>query len=244
MTQRLSIKHLQVLASFRRTGSLSKIAELLKLTPSAVSRRIDEAEARLGVDLFAKSSTRVRLTPAGEHILQAAERILADLDRAESVAAQLTSNVRHVIRIGMATYRNFEWLPEFGTYLKRVQPEVRLVLSAEASGGELGALKNHVVDIVMAPQMDEAPGTSRLDLFTDELVGLVAPLHPLAKHPFLRPEDVVPEDIYVYSLSVQPGFEYLEFLRPGHVEPRRYVILDAPELAAAAVRGGQGLAIL
>ena len=41
MTQRLSIKHLQVLAAFRRTGSLSKIAEYLKLTPSAVSRRID-----------------------------------------------------------------------------------------------------------------------------------------------------------------------------------------------------------
>ena len=45
MTQRLSIKHLQVLAAFRRTGRLSKIAEFLKLTPSAVSRRIDEAEA-------------------------------------------------------------------------------------------------------------------------------------------------------------------------------------------------------
>ena len=66
MTQRLSIKHLQVLAAFRRTGSLSKIAEFLKLTPSAVSRRIDEAEARLGLALFAKASNRVRLTPAGE----------------------------------------------------------------------------------------------------------------------------------------------------------------------------------
>jgi len=70
MTQRLSIKHLQVLAAFRRTGSLSKIAEFLKLTPSAVSRRIDEAEARLGRALFVKASNRVRLTPAGEYILQ------------------------------------------------------------------------------------------------------------------------------------------------------------------------------
>ena len=43
--QRLSIKHLQVLAAFRRTGSLSKIAESLKLTPSAVSHRIATPES-------------------------------------------------------------------------------------------------------------------------------------------------------------------------------------------------------
>jgi LysR family transcriptional regulator for metE and metH len=122
MTQRLSIKHLQVLAAFRRTGSLSKIAEILKLTPSAVSRRIDEAETRLGLALFTKASNRVRLTPAGEYILQAAERILADLDRVESVAARLGSDVHHVIRIGMSIYRSFAWFPDFVAYLAKVRP--------------------------------------------------------------------------------------------------------------------------
>src|SRR5258705_361419 len=129
MTQRLSIKHLQVLAAFRRSGSLSKIAEFLKLTPSAVSRRIDEAEARLGLALFAKASNRVRLTPAGEYILQAAERILADLDRVESVAARLGSDVHHVIRIGMSIYRSFDWFPDFAAYLAKVKPGIRLELA-------------------------------------------------------------------------------------------------------------------
>jgi LysR family transcriptional regulator for metE and metH len=244
MTQRLSIKHLQVLAAFRRTGSLTKIAEFLKLTPSAVSRRIDEAEAGLGVALFAKAATRVQLTPAGEHILQAAERILADLDRAESVASQLTSNVHHVIRIGMAVYSNFAWLPGFAAYLKSAQPTVRLELTAGADSGDPGALKNHVVDIVMTPLIDEVLGTSRVELFYDELVALVAPSHPLARRRFLWPKDVESEDFYTYSLAVQPGFEYLEFLRPTRAQPRHYVMVDAPESAAAAARGGQGLTVL
>src|SRR5215469_9340157 len=128
MTQRLSIKHLQVLAAFRRMGSLSKIAEILKLTPSAVSRRIDEAEARLGLALFTKASNRVRLTPAGEYILEAAERILADLDR---VAARLSSDVHHVIRIGMSIYRSFAWFPDFVAYLARTRPGIRLELAAD-----------------------------------------------------------------------------------------------------------------
>jgi LysR family transcriptional regulator for metE and metH len=244
MTQRLSIKHLQVLAAFRRTGSLSKIAELLKLTPSAVSRRIDEAEARLGTALFGKASNRVRLTPAGEYILQAAERILADLDRAESVASRLGSDVHQVIRIGMSIYRNFAWIPEFATQLKRAKPGVRLELAADVDSGELDALKGNIVDIVMTPLVDDLPGTSRVELFADDLVALVAPSHRLAKRRYIRPEDVEPEDFYTYSMTVSPGFEYLEFLQPGHARPRRYVIVDAPESAAAAARGGQGMTIL
>ena len=244
MTQRLSIKHLQVLAAFRRTGSLSKIAEFLKLTPSAVSRRIDEAEARLGLALFAKASNRVRLTPAGEFILQAAERILADLDRAESIAARLGSDVHHVIRIGMTIYRNFAWFPDFAAYLAQAKPGVRLELVADVDKDELDTLKGHSVDIVMTPLVDDFPGTSRVELFADELVALVAPSHRLAKQRFIRPEDIAPEDFYTYSLAVRPGFEYLEFLQPTHAQPHRYVIVDAAESAAAASRGGQGLTIL
>jgi DNA-binding transcriptional LysR family regulator len=45
MTQCLSIKHLQLLIAFR-SGNLARIAEFLKLTPSAVARRIEEGEAR------------------------------------------------------------------------------------------------------------------------------------------------------------------------------------------------------
>jgi LysR family transcriptional regulator for metE and metH len=243
MTQRLSIKHLQVLAAFRRTGRLSKIAEVLKLTPSAVSRRIDEAEARLGLALFAKASNRVRLTPAGEYILQAAERILADLDRVESVAARLGSDVHHVIRIGMSVYRSFAWFPDFAAYLAKAGPGIRLELAADDMN-ELDALKGHGVDIVMTPLVDDFPGTSRVELFADDLVALVAPSHRLAKRRFMRPEDVAPEDFYTYSLAVRPGFEYLEYLLPAHAAPHRYVIVAAPEAAAAAVRGGQGLTIL
>ena len=244
MTQRLSIKHLQVLAAFRRTGSLSKIAEFLKLTPSAVSRRIDEAEARLGLPLFAKASNRVRLTPAGEYILQAAERILADLDRAESIASRLGSDVHHVIRIGMSVYRSFSWLPDFSTYLKQAMPGVRMELAADVDSGELDALKGHIVDIVMTPLVDDFPGTSRVELFADQLVALVAPSHRLATRRYIRPEDVEPEDYYTYSMAVRPGFEYLEFLQPAHVQPRRYVIVSTSESAAAAARGGQGMTIL
>lgn len=243
MTQRLSIKHLQVLVAFHRTRNLTKIADFLKLTPSAVSRRIEEAEARLGVALFAKAGNRVRLTPAGEYVARTAERVLADLERAESVAARLGSDVRDVVRIGMSTYRSFTWVPEFDTHLRRATPAIGLELAVEAESTNLEALKGHIVDIVVTP-LDEIPHTVRIELFSDELVALVSPDHRLAMRQFLVPADVESENFYTYSLSVRPGFEYLEFLQPGHVQPHRYVMVETPESAAAAARGGQGMTIL
>ncbi len=243
MTQRLSIKHLQVLVAFRRSGNLARIAEFLKLTPSAVSRRVEEAEARLGVALFAKASNRIRLTPAGEYVVRTAERILADLERAESVAAHLGGDVRDLVRIGMATYRNFGWVPGFAAHLAASAPEIGIELAVGADAGEADALTGQVTDVLITP-FDAAPDTEPTDLFADDLVALVAPGHRLTGRQFISPADVETEVFYTYSLAVQPGFEYLEFLQPAHVDPVRYVIVPSPETAAAAVRGGQGITIL
>jgi LysR family transcriptional regulator for metE and metH len=244
MSPRLTVKHLQVLAAFRATGSLSRSGDILKLTPSAVSRRIDEAEARLGVALFAKSGNRVRLTPAGEYILQAAERILADLDRVESVAMHLGSEVRQVLRIGMSIYRSFGWLPGFAAELRTAMPGVRIEILAETGRGEAEALASGVADLILTPLIDEFPGTWRVPLLEDELVALVAPSHRLAGGGALGPADFGEEDYYTYDMAVTPGFEYLRFLRPAGIKPRRYVVVGSPESAAAMVRGGQGLTVL
>jgi LysR family transcriptional regulator, regulator for metE and metH len=242
MSQRLSIKHLQVLVAFRSTQNLSKIAEFLKLTPSAVSRRIEEAETRLGIALFAKAGNRVRLTPAGEHIVRAAERVLTELEHAEGVAARLGSDVRDVVRIGMSTYRNFAWFPKFVAHMRRSAPAIGIELAVDADSGGIDSLRGHRVDIIVTPF--ESANVTSVELFPDELVALVAPAHRLARRKFVVAADVEPEDFYTYSLSVRPGFEYLEFLLPGHVAPARYVMVETPESAAAAVRGGQGVTIL
>jgi LysR family transcriptional regulator for metE and metH len=244
MSPRLSVKHLQVLATFRRTGSFSKVGEVLKLTPSAVSRRIDEAEARLGFPLFAKEGNRVRPTAAGTYVLESAERILSDLERVETAAARLGGEVRHVVRLAMAHYRAFDWLPGVVDHLRRQAPEIQLELAPDAHDSALESLAGGLVDIVMTPAAEESAATARVTLFADELVGLVAPSHPLARRRFIRPADIESEDFYVYSLVVTPGFEYLEFMRPQNVRPRRYVVVDTAESAASVACAGQGITIL
>lgn len=68
-------------------GSFSAAGRILDLSPSAVARAIDRIEARLGVRLLLRSTRTLALTAEGQSYLQAARRILADLDDAEQQIA-------------------------------------------------------------------------------------------------------------------------------------------------------------
>ncbi len=78
---------LEVFTAVVDLGSFSAAGRALDLTPSAVSRTIDRIETRLGVRLLLRSTRVLTLTAEGRSYLQAARRILADLNDAEQQIA-------------------------------------------------------------------------------------------------------------------------------------------------------------
>ena len=68
-------------------GSFSAAGRVLDMSPSAVSRAVDRIEARLGVRLLLRSTRALSLTSEGQAYLQAARRILTELDDAEQQIA-------------------------------------------------------------------------------------------------------------------------------------------------------------
>ncbi|RVT90942.1 LysR family transcriptional regulator [Sphingomonas crocodyli] len=78
---------LALFATVVEQQSFSAAGRMLGLSPSAVSRAVDRIEARLGVRLLLRSTRALSLTAEGQAYLQAARRILADLDDAEQQIA-------------------------------------------------------------------------------------------------------------------------------------------------------------
>ncbi|MDP5279486.1 LysR family transcriptional regulator [Sphingomonas sp. DG1-23] len=78
---------LTLFAAVVEFGSFSAAGRVLDMSPSAVSRAVDRIEARLGVRLLLRSTRALSLTAEGQSYLQAARRILADLDDAEQQIA-------------------------------------------------------------------------------------------------------------------------------------------------------------
>ncbi|MDO9165329.1 LysR family transcriptional regulator, partial [Rhodoferax sp.] len=68
-----------------RAGSLSAAGRELDISTPAVSKRLAQMEARLGVQLLHRTTRRIGLTPEGEIYLVQARRILADIDDMEQL---------------------------------------------------------------------------------------------------------------------------------------------------------------
>jgi len=93
--------HFKQLATFvnvAQRGSLSAAARHEGIAPAMVSRRLDALEARLGVKLLQRTTRRVSLTPEGAAFVEDCQRILGELEAAESAVsargAEATGHLR------------------------------------------------------------------------------------------------------------------------------------------------------
>ncbi|MGD1878754.1 MAG: LysR family transcriptional regulator [Kiloniellaceae bacterium] len=80
-------RELTTFLAVAETGAFNGAARRLKTSPPAVTRLVTALEERLGTQLFSRTTRRVALTEAGLRLRDDAQRILADLEEAETTAA-------------------------------------------------------------------------------------------------------------------------------------------------------------
>src|SRR5580704_15398142 len=97
----ITFKLLRTFVEVAQRGSMIRAAEVLHLTPSAVSIQIKEIEAQIGALLFDRNNRHLSLTTAGECFVIHAKRLLAKLNEAENAMARLTPLDRSQLTIGI-----------------------------------------------------------------------------------------------------------------------------------------------
>ncbi|WP_028537081.1 LysR substrate-binding domain-containing protein [Paludibacterium yongneupense] len=98
-----STSELAFFALLAKAESLASAARELGLTPPAVSKRLAQMEARLGVRLMNRTTRRIGLTDEGAAYLESARRILADIDEMEQRVSSRRAVPRGLLRVS-ATY--------------------------------------------------------------------------------------------------------------------------------------------
>lgn len=230
--------------SLKDQDTLADAARALRVTPSALSHRIREAERRLGVVLYQKQGRNLRPTVAAEILADAAARLLSDLARAERLTVATTGGVRHIVRLTVGTYNSFHWLPEFLNRFRREHPSIDIDIEADAVLNPFENLATERIDIVISQSVVMPAAFDVLPLFNDELVAVTPPDHPFRERDFVVPEDFQAETNLTYSMVRQPGFEYDRFWMLSHVQPAREVKIGSVEAICELVRAGLGVAIL
>lgn len=83
-------RELTTFVAVAETGAFNAAARRLKMSPPAVTRLVTALESRLGVQLFTRTTRQVALTEAGARLREDAQRILAELEEAETAAKGAT----------------------------------------------------------------------------------------------------------------------------------------------------------
>src|SRR5690606_36099673 len=93
-------RRLAFLLAVHRAGGVLAAADLLHVTPSAVSQQIARLEAEEGISVLDRGPRDVSLTPAGRVLAEAAERIEAELIEARQAIAALGEEVSGKVVLG------------------------------------------------------------------------------------------------------------------------------------------------
>lgn len=200
----MDFRQLQYLTAVAEHRNVTKAAESLYISQSALSHYIRKAEEELGVQLFDRSTVPISLTYAGQCYIASAQRILLENERLTKELREITENMTGVLRIGISRDRASYIMPRLVRDFRERYPGIRVDIFTQSAQQLREALKTGRIDILLLPDDGREPDSS-LDfrkIYTEELV-------LCAGKDYIRPEQRNPEQPGVIdpgSLHEQPFF--------------------------------------
>lgn len=138
---------LMVFVAVARYLNFTRAADELHISQPAISRHIRELEAAYKTQLFERSGSRVRLTPAGEVFLKHSEAIIESYRALRVEMNLLTGNFAGELRVGASTTIAQYLLPPIIARFISNFPDVKLTVTSGNSEQIEQALDQHRIDI-------------------------------------------------------------------------------------------------
>ena len=215
-----------------RAGSIRKAAEALSITSTALNRRILAMEQELGVPIFERLARGVRLSTAGEILIQHVRSQISDMERVKSQIADLSGVRRGHIAIACSQAVLPVFLPEQIALYRREHPAVTFRVYRRDREAAEQALMDHTADLALVFEPVRLSEFETLLAVQQSIHALMCRGHPLAKQETVRLRDclrypiAMPTHLYGVrsvldaatlrsSLKLQPAIESdsFEFLR-------------------------------
>ncbi|MFI5157468.1 MAG: LysR family transcriptional regulator [Sphingobacteriales bacterium] len=200
---------LQVFYTVAKRLNFTKASAELYISQPAVTKRIKELEAQFKVSLFERSGNkRILLTPAGEMLLQYAERLLEIYRELDYDMNLLVKQHSGVLRIGASTTVAQYIIPPILAQFHKKFKDIRvLLITGNTEEIEL-ALLNKEVEFGIIEGISRNPQIRYEEYLNDELV-LVSALN----NPVIKKDSIKPEELPNYPLLLrEPGSGTLDVI--------------------------------
>jgi DNA-binding transcriptional LysR family regulator len=241
----VELTQLRTFRVIAETLNFTRAAERLNLTQSAVSHQIKALEAELGEPLFIRSKRGVKLSEAGQLVLDDVVRLL---DQAEALRERVSRRARSLsghVRAAAATQAFVHlFAPLFEAFM-RAHPGVDLAFRTTVSTDQtVNDILNGNADVGFASLPVYSPALRVTQLFEDELVLVVAPGHPLGKRDEVDLALVVRERFILFERGASIRRAADEFFTRAGVQPELALESNDTYFIKLMVERGMGVSLL
>ena len=151
----MDFRKLAYIVEVAKEGSVTAAANKLFISQPALSQILAQVEKELGIKLFDRKETPMRLTFAGELYLATAKEILSEYETLKRRLLDVSEGDEGQIKLGIPVERAGYMLPEVLTLFQQRFPKVNLILEENSGKTILHLLKNHEVDLVILPKSEK-----------------------------------------------------------------------------------------
>ena len=249
----MDVREFQYIVTIAEHKSITKAATKLYVTPSALSKFVQNKEQEMGVQLFKRIGKQFIPTYAGEKCVESAQQILAINAKMGNEMEQLASHGKGRIRLAFhSSWSDFFFMIIYPQFLKKY-PGVDLKLYEVNNDQMLQIMDNGELDIAIVSATWKEHSRYRCEsLRTQQIVVAVSDNHPLLEKAVKKPGYTYPyieaAQLALYPIimrhSYQQTWAMMNILFHEHgFEPQVVLETSSRENALRAVEYGVGLTI-
>lgn len=244
MLAAMDLRQLEIIRAIADTGSFTAAGDKLHVSQSAISRQILLLEEELGEPVFHRIGRRIRITPAGESLLQLSHRVFHDLHETVSGISDKRESLAGTMRLVGGMTVCLYVFPALLAEVRRIHPHLDLKVTVGSAERSIAMLRSGAGDLGLLTLPVEASDLVSVPVLQEELLLITYPTHPLAKKKQIAPADLADQPFVLFETgSITRRLVGDLFEREG-IAPEIIMETENVEIIKAMVRNGLGISII
>ncbi len=238
----MEIRQLKAFLAIAEAKTFTAGARHVNITQAAISMQIRQLEESVGLPLFTRTPRRVILTEAGEMLINRARKIIREHSAALAEIAEIAGAEHGRLRIGAAsaTFATTQ-LPTILEHLKDKFPNAQITVASGTSSALVDKIMHGEIDVAFVSLPVETSNVQTDLLFSDEIVAIASPQHPLAKEKYISAAQLAGESLILGETGGNTRRMIDDFFAAANVRPNVVMELSRQEAINKMVENKMGV---
>ena len=243
----MELRHLRYFLAVAEALNFTKAAAQLRIAQPALSRRVQDLEEEIGVDLLKRGPRGVVLTAEGKLFLEKTRQLLKLADESVEQVRALARGQFGELHIGYSPSPTVEILPPALAAFQKAFPHVNVLLHDASQRELVEGLQNGTLElaITVPPAGDQTAGLQFEVLRTYPLCVAMTAVHPFARMKSIPLEKLATEPLVALRRKDYPEFDHFldRIFASIRAKPRIAVECDSASSLITEVEAGRGIAL-